>query len=184
MRRLIYDQRMTEIRPATPSDSEAIARVRRASWIAAYSGIIAPEIIDLATAAGGREVSPPPWRRTLVALAGTQRAVAGYAGFGPERSMVSPSVTPLTQAGLDGEAGELYALYVTPDWWSEGVGRSLMDAVLAALLDDYQRAVLWVLADNTRARRFYDKAGFAPDGATNEMPALGGVLEVRYARDL
>jgi ribosomal protein S18 acetylase RimI-like enzyme len=98
--------------------------------------------------------------------------------------MVSPSLTPLTQAGLDGEVGELYALYVTPDWWSEGVGRSLMDAVLAALRDDYQRVVLWVLADNTRARRFYGKAGFAPDGAANEMPALGGVVEVRYARDL
>ena len=175
---------MTEIRPAAPLDSEAIVRVRRASWIAAYSGIIAPGIIDRALAAGGRAIAPPPWRRTLVALAGTPRAVVGYAGFGPERSMVSPSLTPLTQAGLDGEAGELYALYVTPDWWSEGIGRSLMDAVLAALRDDYQRVVLWVLADNTRARRFYGKVGFAPDGAANEMPALGGVVEVRYARDL
>jgi GNAT superfamily N-acetyltransferase len=182
---VIYDQRMTEIRPATPADSEAIARVRRASWVAAYSDIIAPEIIDRATATDGRAVSQPPWRRMLVALAGTPRAVVGYASFGPERSMLSPSSAPLTQAGLNGKVGELYALYVTPDWWSAGAGRSLMDAAIAGLRDDdYQRAVLWVLADNARARRFYGKAGFSPDGVTHEMPALGGVFEVRYARDL
>jgi RimJ/RimL family protein N-acetyltransferase len=43
---------------------------------------------------------------------------------------------------------------------------------------------LWVLADNARARRFYDKGGFAPDGATQEEEYDGTLLtEVRYARD-
>ncbi|HWG02253.1 MAG TPA: GNAT family N-acetyltransferase [Trebonia sp.] len=191
---------MTEIRPATDADTGEIVRVRRASWVAAYSGIIPAPIIERATAGGGRAVSPPPWRRMLVAvsappadappvsappLPGEPRPVIGYAGFGPERAILPPSPAPLTPAGLGGEVGELYALYVTPDWWSAGVGRSLMDAVLAALrADGYQRAVLWVLEANARARRFYGKAGFRPDGAANEMPGLGGVVEVRYARDL
>jgi ribosomal protein S18 acetylase RimI-like enzyme len=186
---------MTQIRPATDADRGEIARVRRASWAAAYSGIIPARIIARVTADDGRAVSPPPWRRMLVAvaarqagapsLAGEPRPVIGYAGFGPERAILSPSPAPLTPAGLGGEVGELYALYVTPDRWSAGVGRSLMDAVLAALrADGYQRVVLWVLAENVGARRFYDKAGFRADGAANEMPGLGGVVEVRYARDL
>jgi hypothetical protein len=40
-----------------------------------------------------------------------------------------------------------------------------------------------VLADNARARRFYERAGFAADGGTNILTGLGGVLEIRYTRD-
>jgi len=60
-----------------------------------------------------------------------------------------------------------------------------MDTALSGLrAGGYQRVVLWVLTGNTRARRFYDKAGFAPDGATNILAALGYVEELRYARPL
>ena len=80
--------------------------------------------------------------------------------------------------------GELYAIYVIPAWWSAGVGRALLGSVLPALeAEGYRRVVLWVLADNARARRFYERAGFAPDGGTNILTGLGGVLEVRYSRD-
>jgi RimJ/RimL family protein N-acetyltransferase len=79
----------------------------------------------------------------------------------------------------------LYALYVTPDHWSTGAGRALTDAVLDGLrAAGYRRVVLWTLTENARARRFYAKAGFAPDGATNVLAALGHIEEVRYARDL
>lgn len=191
-----------DIRPGYAADAAAITRVRRESWLAAYAGIIDRPLIDRATATGGSAASPPPYRRTLVAVGGRDPAVVGYAAFGPERTVVSailPPVTaagdngnatvtggdPLTAAGRAGEVGELYALYVTPAWWSAGAGRALMGSVLTALRDTrYARAVLWVLADNARARRFYELAGFTADGATNVLAGLGGVLEVRYARAL
>jgi ribosomal protein S18 acetylase RimI-like enzyme len=194
-----------DIRPGSPADVAAIARVRRESWFAAYAGIIDRGIIDRVTATGGRAVDPPPYRRTVVALAGDDPAVIGFASFGPERTVVFASPPPapvggyaatagaagglagddLTPAGRAGEVGELYALYVTPAWWSTGAGRALMDAVLAALAEaGYRAAVLWVLADNARARRFYERAGFAADGASHIIADLGGVLELRYARDL
>ena len=180
-----------DIRPRCAADSQGIARVRRESWLAAYTGIIDRTIIDRVTKAGANAADAPPNRRTLVAVGGEDPAVIGYAIFGPERtvvSAVSPPVAPAdphTPAGRAGGTGELYALYVTPDWWSAGVGRALMDSVLASLRDaGYTSAVLWVLADNARARRFYDRAGFAPDGVTNILAGLGGVLEFRYARDL
>jgi ribosomal protein S18 acetylase RimI-like enzyme len=207
-----------EIRPDSPADAPAIARVRRESWFAAYEGIIATPVIDRATAASRTVTAPPPYRRTLVAAVGEQPAVVGYASYGPERAVASLSpppsplpdghhvpspgaapatpaagphppagVTapdPLTPAGRAGGVGELYALYVTPAWWSAGVGRALMGSVLSALEDDgYRRVVLWVLADNARARRFYERAGFAADGGTNILTGLGGVLEIRYTRD-
>ena len=48
----------------------------------------------------------------------------------------------------------------------------------------FRAIVLWVLRDNQRARRFYERAGFAPDGAINVLTGLGGVIEVRYQRPL
>ena len=38
--------------------------------------------------------------------------------------------------------------------------------------------------DVARARRFYERAGFAPDGATNVLTSLAGVLELRYHQAL
>ena len=79
----------------------------------------------------------------------------------------------------------MYAVYVAPAHWSTGAGRALTDAALDGLrAAGYRRVVLWTLTENDRARRFYDKAGFASDGATNVLAALGRVEELRYARDL
>ena len=217
-----YSVQVIEIRPGSAADAPAIAQVRRESWHAAYSAIIAPSILDRATATGGSAASPPSYRRTLVAVTGEQPAVVGYASFGPERTVASAqsalsgppggrpgpggsaaagppgkavraavapltpvAAGPLTPAGRTGEVGELYALYLLPAWWSAGVGRALMTSVLDALRGDrYRRVVLWVLADNARARRFYERAGFTLDGSTNVLNGLGGVLEVRYTRDV
>ena len=118
--------------------------------------------------------------------AGTQGGIIGYASYGPETDVLSaPWPHPLTPGGEQGRTGELYALYVRPAWWSTGTGRALMDRVLArTAAAGYQSVVLWVLRDNLRARRFYERAGFAPDGATNVLERLGEVPEVRYRRPL
>jgi ribosomal protein S18 acetylase RimI-like enzyme len=189
------------VREGGVADIPAVEDVRRASWRAAYAGLI--EARHLERAIAPRASPPDPSRRTLVAVTRDHPLVVGYASFGPERSLPAAHLhpdaagsaaggagppagaAPLTEAGLAGATGEVYALYVSPDWWSTGTGRSLMAAALTALSQaGYQRAVLWVLADNARARRFYERAGFAADGAENVLAGLGGVLEVRYARPL
>jgi RimJ/RimL family protein N-acetyltransferase len=57
----------------------------------------------------------------------------------------------------------------------------VLDAASAA---GYLSVRLWVLRDNSRARRFYERAGFAPDGASHTLDGLGGVTEIRYRRVL
>lgn len=177
-----------DIRAGSAADAAEIRRVRRESWIAAYTGIIDRAAIDRATAEPppDRPAPDPPHVRTLVAVGGDDPGVIGFASFGPERSVVSASYPAVPQAGgPTALPGELYALYVTPARWSTGTGRALMGSALAALNEaGYPRVVLWVLADNARARRFYERAGFAHDGVTNILTGLGGVLELRYARDL
>jgi GNAT superfamily N-acetyltransferase len=184
------------IRAGSAADAAQIAAVQREGWFAAYVGIIPAETIDrVTTPDGGARVRQTfrtrPWQRMLVAVAVDPEGpaapgVVGYASFGPETDVLSaPWPHPLTTDGEDGRVAELYALYVHPAWWSTGTGRALMERVLARTAGaGYLSIRLWVLRDNHRARRFYERAGFAPDGATNVLDGLGGVTELRYRRVL
>ena len=190
------------IRAGSAADAAQIAAVQREGWFAAYEGIIPAEIIDRATAPDhGARVRQTfrtrPWQRMLVAVPAVREdateaqeppapGIVGYASYGPETDVLSaPWPHPLTTHGEDGSVAELYALYVRPVWWSTGTGRALMERVLArASGAGYLSITLWVLRDNRRARRFYERAGFAPDGATNVLHRLGEVTELRYRRSL
>jgi ribosomal protein S18 acetylase RimI-like enzyme len=190
------------IRAGSVADAAQIAAVQREGWFAAYEGIIPAEIIDrVTTPDDGARVRQSfrirPWQRMLVAVGAEQGhlgtagaavgpGVVGYASFGPETDVLNaPWPHPLSTDGEDGRVAELYALYVRPAWWSTGTGRALMDRVLARSSGaGYRSITLWVLRDNQRARRFYKRAGFAPDGAINVLSRLGGVIEVRYRRAL
>lgn len=58
-----------------------------------------------------------------------------------------------------------------------------MCAHLASL--GYRRAILWVVAENDRARRFYETAGWSFDGTERVDTVQGATVnEVRYARSL
>jgi ribosomal protein S18 acetylase RimI-like enzyme len=67
-----------------------------------------------------------------------------------------------------------------------GLGRLLLRAAEQALSDaGHGEAVLWVVAANQRARRFYERAGWYADGAEKRDARLGfEIHEVRYARGL
>jgi GNAT superfamily N-acetyltransferase len=176
------------IRSASTADAAQISGVQRDSWLAAYQGNIAHEIIDRVTVPDGgarvRQVfRTRPWQRMVVAADGQE--IVGYASFGPELDVFAPWPHPMSPAGRQGEVAELYALYVHPEWWSTGTGRSLMDHVLAKVSRaGFPNVMLWVLERNARARRFYERAGFRPDGASHVLDGLGGVIEIRYRRAL
>jgi GNAT superfamily N-acetyltransferase len=101
--------------------------------------------------------------------------VVGWAAFGPYRG---------EQEGA--ADGELYALYVRPDRIGTGAGRALTSAVIdESARQGRRRLLLWVLADNVRARRFYAAAGFVPDGAEVIEEIQGVPLrELRYTREV
>jgi ribosomal protein S18 acetylase RimI-like enzyme len=103
------------------------------------------------------------------------QGLAGFVAVGPSRD-----------ADAAARTGELYAIYVHPQFWDERIGAALHDAGLAALhAGQHQSATLWVLDTNQRARAFYDRHGWSTDGHTK--PAEIGdltVSEVRYTTQL
>lgn len=164
------------IRPADPSDAAAIARVHIASWQEAYAGIVPTEYLtaldpDQRQERWAEHLSngPRDGVRTWVADDGSR--ILGFASVGPARD---------EDAGRDDE--EIYSIYLDPKMWGKGVARDLMRTVLAEVATA-GALTLWVLADNARARHFYRRHGFTPDGA-ERLEELGGVqlLEVRYRR--
>lgn len=70
-----------------------------------------------------------------------------------------------------GEApAHLDALYVRRSHWGTGLGQRLLDDVLGTV-----PATLEVFRDDVRARRFYTRNGFVPDGTETTEPRLGSV---------
>ena len=77
----------------------------------------------------------------------------------------------------------MYAItvYVLAEYWGQGRGQSLMSAVLSSAPSHVTDVTLWVLADNERAIRFFERLGFLFD-ATERGEVLEGlpVREHRY----
>jgi ribosomal protein S18 acetylase RimI-like enzyme len=157
------------IRPGTPDDAEGVARVHVETWQAAYAHALPSEQLPALSVqdAVQRHRNRPPG---LVADRGGE--ILGFVDVGASRD--------------PGTDGELFAIYVHPEHWGMGVGRALMEAGEAELRTlGHRDAILWVLDDNPRARRFYELAGWSPDGAARDIHIFGfDVSEVRYAKTL
>lgn len=137
------------VRPARPADARGIARLDVETWRATYAGVLSVEYLvglsERRREAGWRSVilREPRDVRVAVDAAGT---VVGFGSCGPNRE--DRSFT-----------GEVFTLYVAPDWQNQGIGRRLLIALFQRLVAAGRRsAVLWVLRDNP-ARFFYERLG-------------------------
>jgi acyl dehydratase/GNAT superfamily N-acetyltransferase len=81
--------------------------------------------------------------------------------------------------------GWLHRLYVRPSAWGAGVGAALHEDALAALREQgVASASLWCLAENDRARRFYERRGWRLNGTERTVPFPPYPLDVGYSIDL
>jgi GNAT superfamily N-acetyltransferase len=168
-----------DIRPANTSDAQGIGLVHVRSWQAAYKGLVPQPFLDgldplQRGQVWGRYLSEGhnAHEAVLVAEAGGQ--VVGFASVGPSRD------------GDGSGLGEVRAIYLLADFWGQGVGRSLMAAACERLRDaGFTEATLWALDTNERARKFYEAAGWALDGASKQDDSRGfPITELRYRRRL
>ncbi|MEU4519650.1 GNAT family N-acetyltransferase [Amycolatopsis sp. NPDC024027] len=148
------------------ADAPAIGEIHVRSWQAAYAGLI-PEDFLARLSASSRAAS---WARRIgegsgqVLVIEDDGVIAGFAAFGP---------------------GRLYALYLLPEFWGRGLGRTLHDRVVEEFSGD--SAVLWVLATNERAKAFYLRQGWVDDGARQTETIDDGRVtleEMRFRRRL
>ncbi|HVS78245.1 MAG TPA: GNAT family N-acetyltransferase [Steroidobacteraceae bacterium] len=165
------------LRPAVPEDAMPVARVHVRAWQAAYRGLMPDDYLrGLSAEDRARRYDfaglDPARPRTLVAIEAD--TVLGFA-----------TVAPARDEDAVGQ-GELCALYVEPDCWGRGVGRALASAARAELCRvGFRSAVLWVVAGNARATRFYEADGWTPDGSRRAQRVWSVTVDtMRYGRVL
>ena len=155
----------------------AVGAVQHAARLAAYRGLVGARALDAVSAeALGRWWSERwPYEQDTHRLTVAERdgRIVGFTYVGPDE---------YGEPGL----GELCAIYVDPAEEGRGTGRVLLADALTALHErGFTRAVLWVVAGNSRARRFYERAGWQPDGTDREATiGPAPTREVRYVRPL
>jgi ribosomal protein S18 acetylase RimI-like enzyme len=169
------------IRPAEPSDADAIADVHVRGWRWGYRGLLPEELLAELDADERAErlraVMTADEGTVAVHLAEIDSGVIGFVSSGPSRDTDAPEPEP---------TGEVYALYVEENAAGTGIGTALLRAAVDELRSrGFERATLWVLDTNVRARRFYKREGWLPDGETKTEDFRGFELrEVRLERPL
>jgi GNAT superfamily N-acetyltransferase len=165
------------LRPAEPDDAIAVARVHVRSWQAAYRTLLPDDYLDQLRPEDRAEKYDfasldPLGPRTIVAA--EEGLICGFATTAASRDPDLP------------RHGELWALYVDPEHWGRGIGIALMSAARGNLFGlGFRNAVLWVLAGNVRAERFYRIDQWVPDGRGRTESVWGiEVHELRYQRGL
>jgi len=148
---------MTIIREATLDDAEAAAACHIACWREAYADIVAPDV--LAERTSDLKERTERWRHIIATYPPRWLAVAdtghviGFAAAGPGRD-----------DDIDVDL-ELYALYIR----AAHHGTGLADRLMVRAVGDAP-AYLWVFEANPRARAFYRRHGFRPDGSRKHDP--------------
>ncbi len=146
----------------TDEETRGKAYVHWKSWHEAYPGLVSDDYLDKLTLEKCEKIAYS-WPDNII-VAKEDNRVIGFVGFG-NRGNEAP------------DTGEIFALYVLPEYYGKGVGRKLMEAGLEQL-KDYPQVCLWVLRENKRAIRFYRKLGFVTDG--EEMTGQNiGATEIR-----
>lgn len=148
-----------------------MADIHIASWQAAYRGVFPSEFLD-----GLDRKSRATWFRKALSdeqhiLVAPDSSPAGFCWVG---------------ASQDQGWGEVFAIYVHPSEWGTGTGRDLLRAGAEELaFQGFERACLWVLDSNTRARSFYERQGWMLARRV-KLEEIAGVqvTEVRYEADL
>ena len=136
------------IRPATPNDAQAIARIRVQGWRFAYQGLISQDYLDSLSVAEDTErmrgylsqlpQNSPPSRSASVQgssdgkkrsfmLAARGDAVLGFCRFSaaPDKTDRAESAVPAGTLN-----GRLHSLYIDPDTLGQGIGHALMRSAL------------------------------------------------------
>lgn len=165
------------LREAVPSDAQKIAEVHIKTWQSAYFGLIPDDYLQSLDV----DQRARNWAKILESsIADSQTIVAeidgvivGFMGIGPNRE---PS-----ESGL----GEVYTVYVDPNYQGHGVGSNLMEKGIQILKDQgFRGAVLWVLDKNMRTRTWYESRGWKSNGKSKtDMRANFELVEFEYVLD-
>lgn len=146
---------------AAPEDCGALGEIMALSFRSAFGGFISRETLD----------------RCAVA----ENCAGLLASLPKEMTTVAGRVDGKLMGLLvysENDGVEIEAIHSLPESWGTGLGAAMLEFALRG-----RAAGLWAFEENSRARRFYEKHGFAFTGE-RRVSEFDGAVEVRYERVL
>lgn len=142
------------------------------SWKHAYRHIIPQDYLDMIKKEQWCHSLASQGRHSLVLI--EHDKIIGTSSYGPSRYQ------PLK------EAGEIYSIYLLPQYCYHGYGCYLLNDAIDRLKNNgHSQIFLWVLEENQSARHFYEKNGFHENGLVIEKNIGGKILtEICYIQNI
>src|SRR6476620_1610483 len=162
---------LIEIRRARPSDARAVAAAHDEAWRTAYQGIIPGlELERLINRRGAAWWDGSIRKGSRISLFVFGDAIAGYANYGRNRAR---------SLNFD---GEIYEIYLRPQYQGLGFGRRLFSAARKDLNQSGLKSmVVWALSDNEPAMEFYRALGGRAVARSSERFGAKTLDKVAYA---
>jgi ribosomal protein S18 acetylase RimI-like enzyme len=161
------------IERAKPGDEAVYAYVQTESWKAAFRDILSPDVLERCTQINR---ATEMYRQLLEQGIGNGYLLTVQG---------EPHCIAWWDASRDADMpdyAELICIHSLSNRWGMGYGSRMMEKVLLDMATaGYRKVMLWVFAENARARCFYETHGFLPDGKTKPFY---GATEICYEKHL
>jgi len=172
------------IERATADNARELAAVHIAAWQSAYRGIIPDDFLD--SMPQQIEQRAEKFRQAIEEQQGFYYVPVVFSRNRKQNGKIIGKLVLWKSRDDDKPAaGEVGGIYLLEEFWDRGYGRAMMDFSIKILTDmGHTEILLWVLEDNTRARQFYEKCGFAFDGTKKEIVIGKPLVEIRYVLNM
>lgn len=137
-------------REATVADCLAVARVHVRSWQESFAGIVPQTFLDKRSIAQRAKAfeqgfGAPSYKMYVAEV--PERGVVGFADFGEPRE------------NIDSYEGELYAIYLLPEFQRKGLGGRLFNLGVEYFIRSGKSSMYLLALEVSPYRSFYEKMG-------------------------
>ena len=175
------------VRPAAVDDVDEIVRIQATTWEAAYAELLPPTALEQLRTPQAHQA----WRTAVEAGPGFHVLVATEGEWTVGFCAATPAQAPDGHTPTEEPIGpehwaEIGALLVEPRWGRRGHGGRLLATAAQALREGGALfGLAWVPEADAASRRFYERAGWEPDGAVRVLDTgESTVREVRVTGSL
>ena len=161
------------IKEAQLHDVETLSRIHSISLIAAFGGLFPEEIVmqffGFERRLNGFTKELEKGQPVSFLVYDDDEAI-GVLSYGPSR-----------HAEVDDDTIEIWRFYFLPGYWGRGAAAAAMNLLMMKIREaGYRKVILWVMEENLRARRFYEKTGFAKTKKIHEDELGRPTREIMY----
>lgn len=163
---------MYNVRYADVDDAKILGQIHSESWKVAYKGVVPDEVLNNLTAEK---------RQKYFEKALTEGWEEDAIIFKDDKAVGLICIGKCRDEDKEEFWGEIWGIYLLPEYWNMGIGFELMNWGLNELKRrNYKKIALWVLERNINARNFYEKMGFKHDGTIKKITIGKTLNEYRY----